>query len=55
MSNTKEVINQIVKEEIGKLFRETSSISMDDIPEIADDELVECEFTEGMMAGSLEG
>ena len=52
MSNIKEVIKEIVKEEIGKLFRETSSIFMDDIPEIADDELVECEFTEGMMAGS---
>ncbi len=52
MSNIKEVIKEIVKEEIGKLFRETSSISMDDIPEIAEDELVECEFTEGMMAGA---
>ena len=52
MSNIKEVIKEIVKEEIGKLFRETSSISMDDIPELAEDELVECEFTEGMMAGS---
>ena len=52
MSNTREVIKEIVKEEIGKLFRETSSISMDDIPEIAEDELVECEFTEGMMAGA---
>ena len=52
MSNIKEVIKEIVKEEIGKLFRETSSISLDDIPEIAEDELVECEFTEGMMAGS---
>ena len=52
MSNTRETINQIVKEEIGKLFREASSISMDDIPEIADDQLVESEFTEGMMAGS---
>ena len=52
MSNIKEVIKEIVKEEIGKLFRETSSISLDDIPEIAEDELVECEFTEGMMAGA---
>ena len=52
MSNIKEVIKEIVKEEIGKLFRETSSISLDDIPEIAEDELVECEFTEGMLAGS---
>ena len=52
MSNIKEIIKEIVKEEIGKLFGETPSISLDDIPEIADDELVECEFTEGMMAGS---
>ena len=52
MSDTREIIKEIVKEEIGKLFGEASSISMGDIPEIADDELVECEFTEGMMAGS---
>ena len=52
MSNIKEVIKEIVKEEIGKLFREASSISLDDISEIAEDEIVECEFTEGMMAGS---
>ena len=52
MSNIKEVIKEIVKEEIGKLFGEASSISMDDIPEIAEDELVECEFTEGMLPGS---
>jgi len=38
VSNIKEVIKEIVKEEIGKLFRETSSISLDDIPEIAEDE-----------------
>ena len=52
MSNTREVIKEIVKEEIGKLFGETLSISLDDISEIAEDEIVECEFTEGMMAGS---
>ena len=59
MSNIKEVIKEIVKEEIGKLFRETSSISMDDIPEIAEDEIVELELrvdgrkiSEDMMAGS---
>ena len=59
MSTTKEIINQIVKEEIGILFRETSSISMDDIPEIAEDEIVELELrvdnkkmSEDMMAGS---
>ena len=52
MSNTREIIKEIVKEEIGKLFGETLSISIDDISEIAEDEIVECEFTEGMMAGS---
>ena len=52
MINTREVIKEIIKEEVGKLFGETPSISLDDIPEIAEDELVECEFTEGMMAGS---
>ena len=59
MSNTREIIEQIVKEEIGKLFIETPSISMDDIPEIAEDEIVELELkvdkkkiSEDMMAGS---
>ena len=52
MNTTKETIKQIVKEEIGKLFGETPSISMDDIPEIAEDELVECEFTESMLPGA---
>ena len=52
MSNTREVIKEIIKEEVEKLFAQTPSISMDDIPEIADDELVECELTEAMMAGS---
>ena len=59
MSNIKEVIKEIVKEEIGKLFRETSSISLDDIPEIAEDEIVELELrvdgrkiSEDMMAGA---
>ena len=52
MSNTREIIKEVVKEEIGKLFGETLSISLDDISEIAEDEIVECEFTEGMMAGS---
>ena len=58
MSNTREIIEQIVKEEIGKLFGE-ASIFMDDIPEIAEDEIVELELkvdkkkiSEDMMAGS---
>ena len=52
MSNTREVIKEIIKEEVEKLFVQTPSISWDDIPEIAEDELVECELTEAMMAGS---
>ena len=59
MSDTREIIKEIVKEEIGKLFGGTPSISMDDIPEIAEDEIVELELrvdkkkiSEDMMAGS---
>ena len=52
MITTREVIKEIIKEEVGKMFGETPSISLDDVPEIAEDELVECELTEGMMAGA---
>ena len=52
MSNTREVIKEIVKEEVEKLFAQTPSISLDDVPEIAEDELVECEFTESMLPGA---
>ena len=52
MITTREAIKEMIKEEVGKLFGETPSISLDDIPEIAEDELVECELTENMMAGS---
>ena len=52
MSNTREVIKEIVKEEVEKLFAQTPSISWDEIPEIAEDELIECELTEAMMAAS---
>ena len=52
MITTREVIKEIIKEEVGKLFGETPSISLDDVPEIAEDELVECELTESMMAGA---
>ena len=52
MITTREAIKEMIKEEVGKLFGETPSISLDDIPEIAEDELVECELTESMMAGS---
>ena len=52
MSNTREVIKEIVKEEVEKLFAQTPPISFDDVPEIAEDEIIECELTEAMMAGS---
>ena len=52
MNNTKEVIKEIVKEEVEKLFAQTPSISLDDVPEIAEDELVECELTEDMLPGA---
>jgi len=52
VSNTKEVIKEMVKEEVEKLFAQTPSISLDDVPEIAEDELVECEFTESMLPGA---
>ena len=42
----------MVKEEVEKLFAQTPSISLDDVPEIAEDELVECEFTESMLPGA---
>ena len=52
MITTREVIKEIVKEEVEKLFAQTPSISWDEIPEIAEDELIECELTEAMMAGA---
>ena len=52
MSNTREVIKEIVKDEVEKLFAQTPSISLDDVPEIAEDELVECALTEGMLPGA---
>ena len=52
MSNTREVIKEMVKEEVEKLFAQTPPISFDDVPEIAEDEIIECELTEGMMAGA---
>ena len=42
----------MIKEEVEKLFRETSSISFDDVPEVAEDEIVECDLTEDMMSGA---
>ena len=52
MSNTREVIKEMIKEEIGKLFGETPPLFFDDVPEIAEDEIIECELTEGMLPGA---
>lgn len=52
MNTARETIKEMIKEEVEKLFRESSSISFDDVPEVAEDEIVECELTEDMMAGS---
>ena len=51
MSNTKQIITEIIKEEIEKFYIESSSIALAEIPEIAEDEIVEFEMTE-TMAGS---
>ena len=52
MSNTKQIITEIIKEEIEKFYIESSSNALTEIPEIAEDEIVEFEMTEDMMAGS---
>lgn len=51
MSNTKQIITEIIKEEIEKFYIESSSNALAEIPEIAEDEIVEFEMTEDM-AGS---
>ena len=51
MSNTKQIITEIIKEEIEKFYIESSSNALAEIPEIAEDEIVEFEMTE-TMAGS---
>ena len=51
MSNTKQIITEIIREEIEKLYIESSSNALAEIPEIAEDEIVEFEMTEDM-AGS---
>ena len=51
MSNTKQIITEIIKEEIEKFYIEASSNALAEIPEIAEDEIVEFEMTE-TMAGS---
>ena len=52
MSNTKQIINEIIREEIEKFYIESSSNALTEIPEIAEDEIVEFEMTEDMAAGS---
>ena len=45
MSNTKQIITEIIKEEIEKFYIESSSNALAEIPEIAEDEIVEFEMT----------
>ena len=52
MSNTKQIITEIIREEIEKFYIESSSNALAEIPEIAEDEIVEFEMTETMAAGS---
>ena len=52
MSNTKQIITEIIREEIEKFYIESSSNALAEIPEIAEDEIVEFEMTEDGMAGS---
>ena len=51
MSNIKQIITEIIREEIEKFYIESSSNALAEIPEIAEDEIVEFEMTE-TMAGS---
>ena len=51
MSNIKQIITEIIKEEIEKFYIESSSNALAEIPEIAEDEEIEFEMTEDM-AGS---
>ena len=59
MSNTKQIITEIIREEIEKFYIESSSIDLAEITEIAEDEVVELVITmdgrkisEDMAAGS---
>jgi len=52
VNNTKQIITEIIREEIEKLYIESSSNALAEIPEIAEDEIVEFEMTEDMAAGS---
>ena len=46
MNNTKQIITEIIREEIEKFYIESSSNALTEIPEIAEDEIVEFEMTE---------
>ena len=48
MSNTKQIITEIIREEIEKFYIESSSNALAEILEIAEDEIVEFEMTEDM-------
>ena len=57
MSNTKQIITEIIREEIEKFYIESSSNALAEIPEIAEDEEIELDVdghkvSEAMMAGS---
>ena len=57
MSNTKQIITEIIREEIEKLYIESSSNALTEIPEIAEDEEIDLavdgdKVSEAMMAGS---
>ena len=57
MSNTKQIITEIIKEEIEKIYIESSSKALAEIPEIAEDEEIDLDVdgkkvSEAMMAGS---
>ena len=57
MSNTKQIITEIIREEIEKFYIESSSNALTEIPEIAEDEEIDLavdgdKVSEAMMAGS---
>ena len=57
MSNTKQIITEIIREDIEKLYIESSSNALTEIPEIAEDEEIDLavdgdKVSEAMMAGS---
>ena len=52
MNIKKSRLVEIIREEIEKFYIESSSNALAEIPEIAEDEIVEFEMTEAMVAGS---